>query len=178
MYFRTRFNFAGDAAHSLLRVEALVDDGAVFYLNGVELSRLGMPAGPVAFGTLAARTIVSAGFETLELSGARLIQGENMLAVEVHQDSLSSPDLTFGLRLSAIVPDMAAPRRQAAIEAPRMAFNVAAGDLAVWWTPTGGLLQAASEPVGPWSVISPSHPPSRHTEPANGAHRFFRVFVP
>ncbi len=178
MYFRTRFNFTGAAAHSVLRVEALVDDGAVFYLNGVELSRVGMPAGAVSYSTLAGRTVVNAGYETLEMSGAGLLQGENVLAVEVHQDSPISPDLTFGLRLTAIVPDNVAQRRQALIEAPRMAFNLAAGDVAVSWTPTSGLLQASSEAIGPWSVISPSHPPSRHAEPANRARRFFRVFVP
>ena len=178
MYFRKRFNFTGDAAHAVLRVEALLDDGAVIYLNGLELARVGMPAGAVSYSTLAARTVVNAAYETLELSGAGLLQGENVLAVEVHQDSPISPDLTFGLLLTVIVPDPIVARRQAGIEVPRMAFNVAAGDVALSWTPTSGLLQAASEAIGPWSVISPSHPPSRHTEPATGARRFFRVLAP
>jgi hypothetical protein len=178
MYFRTKFNFSGDAAHTVLHLQALVDDGAVFYLNGVELCRVGMPGGPVAYTTFAARTVINATNETFDLSGAGLLQGENVLAVEVHQDGPTSPDLTFALRLDAIVPEIIAPRRQALIEAPRMAFNVAAGDVAISWTPAGGLLQAASEPIGPWSVVSPSHPPDRHSERANVARRFFRVLVP
>ena len=86
-----------------------------------------MPAGSVNYTTLAARTVLNAGYEIMELSGAGLLQGENVLAVEVHQDSSISPDLTFGLRLSAVVPELIAPRRQAAIEIPRMAVKIAAG---------------------------------------------------
>src|SRR5262245_33050679 len=45
-YFRTRFNFTGNPAGLTLRATAYVDDGAVFYLNGTELHRVRLPAGP------------------------------------------------------------------------------------------------------------------------------------
>ena len=39
IYFRTRFTFAGDAACSILCLQTIVNDGAVFYLDGVEKVR-------------------------------------------------------------------------------------------------------------------------------------------
>jgi hypothetical protein len=44
-YFRTRFVFTGDAGRVQLLLRPLVDDGAVGYLNGVEVFRMNMPAG-------------------------------------------------------------------------------------------------------------------------------------
>lgn len=109
VYFRTRFQFQGNPAHSLLRLTMLVDDAAVFYLNGAELLRPGMPSGPITRSTFADRTVGNPHFETFEVLALGLIEGENVLAVEVHQDSLTSPDLTFGLRLQGIVPALPPP---------------------------------------------------------------------
>ena len=57
-YFRTSFTYSGDAAadHELqLRLHA--DDGAVIYLNGIEIHRDNMPEGNIDYATLATRNI-------------------------------------------------------------------------------------------------------------------------
>jgi hypothetical protein len=46
-YFHHRFQFLGDPARAELRLRTVVDDGAVFYLNGVELTPLSPPSAPV-----------------------------------------------------------------------------------------------------------------------------------
>ena len=46
-----------------MNLTALVDDGAVIYLNGEEVRRIGMPDGPIQFGTFANRTVNNADFE-------------------------------------------------------------------------------------------------------------------
>ncbi|MEY2407380.1 MAG: trimeric autotransporter adhesin [Verrucomicrobiota bacterium] len=165
-YFRTHFQFYGDAAHSLLALEALVDDGAIFYLNGSELTRLGMPFSPVFNATLANRTIGNPAFESLSLSGAGLIQGDNVLAVEVHQDGLSSPDLTFGARISVVMPDVG------------LGATVSGANIQLFWMPPMGTLQSADEVGGPWSNLSPSDPPNRHSEAITGLRKFYRVITP
>ena len=167
-YFRTRFNFSGDAAHSVLSLTAVIDDAAVFYLNGTELARVGMPDGPLTYATLANRTVGNAGPEFLTLAPRGLVQGENVLAVEVHQDSLFSADLTFGLSVGAIVPSLVA--------APQLSSSLAGGNITISWEPAVGQLQSATEVGGPWSDVTPSQPP--YTEPATGARKFFRVAVP
>jgi hypothetical protein len=85
-YFRTSFNFSGATSNVTLDVRAVVDDGAVFYLNGVEIHRQNMPAGPVTYATSALGPIADADFaNTVIVPADSLAQGVNVLAVEVHQ---------------------------------------------------------------------------------------------
>lgn len=105
-YFRTTFTLDKDPADVALQLSAYIDDGAVFYLNGVEVLRLGMDAAPaaIAFDTLAARTISVASLEgPFSIPTGSLVNGENVLAVEVHQGSAGSSDIVFGLELGATV---------------------------------------------------------------------------
>ncbi len=107
-YFRTRFNFNGSLAGAALQFSDLVDDGAVFYLNGQEVYRLRVPAGPVNYNTLAAPGIGDAAYEGPYLAPASaLVQGENVLAVEVHQQNLTSSDVVFGMTLDVVYSTVA-----------------------------------------------------------------------
>jgi hypothetical protein len=101
-YFRTRFMFSGDTNNLLLALNPLIDDGAVFYLNGVEVHRLNMPATNILYGTLATLNVgVPAFTGPVFLSLTNLAQGVNTLAVELHQVHPSSPDVFFGTELLA-----------------------------------------------------------------------------
>lgn len=99
-YFRTKFDFTGSAAGVGLKLFTILDDGAIFYLNGQELFRQNMPLGVVSYNTFA-----SPGVGDATLTGpfivpaAALVQGENTLAVEVHQQNGTSSDVVFGLSL-------------------------------------------------------------------------------
>lgn len=102
-YFRTTFDFAGNPATVALNLRTVIDDAAVFHLNGQELYRLGMNPGEVVYDTPAGRTIGDAVLEgPFELSGDLLVPGENVLAVEVHQHGLGSTDLVMGCALELI----------------------------------------------------------------------------
>lgn len=85
-YFRRSFNFSGATSNVTLDVRAVVDDGAVFYLNGVEIHRQNMPAGPITYATSAVSPVGNADFaNTIVVPASRLVPGANVLAVEVHQ---------------------------------------------------------------------------------------------
>ncbi len=85
-YFRTAFNFSGATSNLSFSLRSVVDDGAVFYLNGVEIYRLNMPAGAVDYGTSASGPVGDAGYVgPITLPASALVQGVNVLAVEVHQ---------------------------------------------------------------------------------------------
>ncbi len=87
-----------------MRLTSVVDDGAVVYLNGQEVLRLGMPEGDIQYATLANRDVDEADFEgAFTISSQLLRPGENVLAVEVHQTRLDSTDIVFGLVLDARV---------------------------------------------------------------------------
>jgi hypothetical protein len=101
-YFRHRFQFLGDPARAELHLRTVVDDGAVFYLNGVELHRLRMDD-PVGHGVFANDNVGDANYEgPFTLSADGLLVGGNVLAVEVHQDDVGSSDIVFGLELEAV----------------------------------------------------------------------------
>lgn len=102
-YFRSSFTFNGNPAATTLTANLVIDDGAVVYLNGVEVLRMGMPPGPISYNTLAGRTITTAAYEgPFNLPADALIQGVNVIAVEVHQASSGSSDIVFGMTLDAV----------------------------------------------------------------------------
>lgn len=101
-YFRTHFQYHTNTEDRALQLSLMVDDGAVVYLNGREIWRVGMPEGEVQAATWASRTTGEAALEgpwTVEES--LLVAGGNLLAVEVHQANASSSDVVFGLSLES-----------------------------------------------------------------------------
>ncbi len=102
-YFRRHFQFTGNPANAVLKLTGLIDDGAVFRLNGQEIGRVRMPAGAVSYNTPASSTVGTAMVETFLLAAGSALQvGDNVIAVEVHQASLTSSDVTFGLALCVL----------------------------------------------------------------------------
>jgi tetratricopeptide (TPR) repeat protein len=77
------------------------DDGFVLYLNGTEVARRSMPAGPVSYATFATNHEGGA-YEVVDLSGSigLLVGGTNVLAAEVHQATAGSTDLAWDMDLS------------------------------------------------------------------------------
>jgi hypothetical protein len=78
-----------------------VDDGAAYYLNGVKVGALRMPAS-FTYSTLASDQANEGAAEILSLPAGSLVTGDNVMAVEVHQTASSSSDDVFGMQLSAI----------------------------------------------------------------------------
>jgi hypothetical protein len=125
-YFRTQFLFEGDPTETVLLLRALADDGAVFYLNGLELLRLNMPEGVVAAGTRALTNVSNAvHINSGPLSTHALVAGTNTLAVEVHQSASDGRDVLFAAEL---VAEIGVPRQ------PSISFNeIAAAAAAPFW---------------------------------------------
>lgn len=95
-YFRTHFSYDGSVTNPFLMISNVVDDGAIFYLNGQEFGRVLMAGGPVSNSDLAITGSEEGLFTILERRATNLVVGDNLLAVEVHQQALSSSDLVFG----------------------------------------------------------------------------------
>ncbi len=101
-YFRKKFVVSNPASFSGLLLRLIRDDGAVIYLNGTEVLRTNMPAGPLVYNSLALTAIGGADETTpldVLLTAANLVPGTNTIAVEMHQDSVTSSDLGFDLAL-------------------------------------------------------------------------------
>ncbi len=81
-----------------LELNIAADDGAVIYINGVEAGRDNMPSTAIS-NTTRASSGRSGGAENelrvFSLNAALLHTGTNTIAVEIHQDTPTSSDLTF-----------------------------------------------------------------------------------
>jgi len=89
-----------------------VDDGAVVYLNGIEIWRQNMPAAPatISFGTFALSGVTGSGEEAwneFSISADKLQIGQNLIAIEVHQIDPTSSDISFDFELSGTIYGMA-----------------------------------------------------------------------
>ncbi|HKQ36890.1 MAG TPA: lamin tail domain-containing protein [Verrucomicrobiae bacterium] len=92
-YFRKSFTYAGDG-NVALRLNTLIDDGAIFYLNGQELYRFNMNGTPT--------NVANPAFSgQIAVPASMLISGDNVLAVEVHQATGDTSDILFDAELVA-----------------------------------------------------------------------------
>src|SRR5262249_30221255 len=104
-YFRRWFSFPTPGVVAELVFQLARDDGAVVYLNRVEVFRDNMPGGQVDAGTFALTSVNTPDettyfTTTLPSSGSGLVTGSNLVAVELHQSAPSDPDGGFDLALS------------------------------------------------------------------------------
>jgi len=101
-YFRRRFFFPAATNGAVLRLRHVIDDGALFYLNGQHFWRYNMPSN-VLFTTYA---IVGPPDPVpisppAYISPSNLLAGENVLAIEVHQSGSTSSDLVMAAELTS-----------------------------------------------------------------------------
>ncbi len=100
VYLRHSFTLQDASIYSNIDVGITYDDGAVIYLNGVEIWRVNMPAGAISYTTNAASVSTDNAFASSNFT-SNLIDGINVLSVEVHQVSSTSSDLSFDCNLTA-----------------------------------------------------------------------------
>ncbi|NUU60761.1 S-layer homology domain-containing protein [Paenibacillus agri] len=108
-YFRTNLNVntAQLGAYNRIMGSFGFDDGVILYLNGTEIYREGMPAGPVNYltkSTLNNGNPNTAKVDLTEIIKANLQNGNNVLSAEVHQGRGSSSDLYWAMSLIAYPP--------------------------------------------------------------------------
>ena len=105
-YFETEFDVTDQQKRdtTLLELAHQIDDGAIFYLNGIEIERYQVDDEPITSSSLSSDTVGDAAVVTTVLPPsaiAALQAGTNRLSVEVHQTSAGSSDIVMGLQLTA-----------------------------------------------------------------------------
>ncbi len=104
-WFRHGFQVGDTATAGPLTVGLRRDAGGVVYLNGEEVLRANMPEGPIEPTTLAndaVEGIYELKYFREEVDPALLLEGENVVAVELHRASPAGDDLTFDLWLGDV----------------------------------------------------------------------------
>lgn len=111
-YFRLTFSASDVSTFTSLNLGVLRDDGIIVYLNGTEIARSNMPAGTVDYQTFAA-DVVGGGDESIfypfAIPTSALVEGNNTLAVELHQINAGSSDASFDLTLTGVKTTSANP---------------------------------------------------------------------
>jgi hypothetical protein len=101
-YFRKQFSVENASSITRLTLKLLVDDGAAVFLNGAPVVYFGLAtnANYLMLATAQSDNLEDAWF-SFAIEPSTLTNGVNTLAVEVHQASPSSSDLSFDLQLIA-----------------------------------------------------------------------------
>lgn len=147
-YFRLKFMVTNVMFLTNPVVRLLRDDGGVVYLNGVEIDRDNMPTGTISYSTLAPQTASEEAelslFYPASFPMARLHNGTNTLAVEIHQNTTGSTDLSFDLELIASIIE-----QKPVLQCTR----TSASCMTISWTDPDAVLEEASNVLGPWQEV-------------------------
>ena len=144
-YFRHEFYIEDPTDFATLTLGLMRDDGAIVYLNGREIARENMPASGVIYTTRALATVDNAAeseFFESSINPTFLQPGTNLIAVELHQSSSTSSDISFDLFLNAL----------AVTNLPRGVFITSPGNSTVI-APTN-VLFSANASAGPTGSIT------------------------
>jgi uncharacterized repeat protein (TIGR01451 family) len=102
--FRKVVNIPNPASFLNFKMQIEYDDGYVVYVNGVEISRGNMPTGAITNASLAPDAIEDA-VSTVFIPSSAFVAGNNTIAVEIHQASKTSSDISFNMKLEGSFDD-------------------------------------------------------------------------
>jgi hypothetical protein len=172
-YFRQHVPLAVGVTNPAFVFRHVIDDGAVLYFNGSEFHRFNMPTSQVTYQTLANVFVPDASYSGPYTANiASFIGGDNVLAAEVHQNGLTSSDITFGAEFNIMAPSILLP----VVIPPRLSVRSVSGGLQISWQGNGYTLQSATELRGAatvWTSVSNQTNPNFQTTPTNA--QFFRL---
>lgn len=109
------------------------DDGIVVYINGVEALRDNMPGGTITASTTASSTIAGldeATFNEATIPASSFQVGDNRIAVEIHQRSAGSSDVSFDMAMYA---DIAADTTPPSVPQNLQATDILPDSVTLTW---------------------------------------------
>ncbi|HUS36909.1 MAG TPA: hypothetical protein VM680_16310, partial [Verrucomicrobiae bacterium] len=164
-YFRKTFSIVDPSAISELQMRLLRDDAGVVYLNGKEVFRSpNLPAAPAVISyTTPANATGENTIDNATLSASPLRAAENVLAVEIHQESITSSDVSFDFELYAVAPQP--------LELGLARFGT---DHLLYWDDQVARLESTDVLTAQtsWSPVDSGSP---YTIPTDGSMRFYRL---
>ena len=170
-YFRKKFTILDPSKVASLTFHIRRDDAAVVWLNNDSIPTLVSADGtfnpPYSYDatTIAANNVPNstntASYLTASIPVAKLVAGENVLAIQLHQTSLTSSDIVLDCDLLATF--------NAALE---LGFGKAGGQPVLYWFDGGAVLEATTD-VSVWTPLPAG--PSPYPFNTNIPREFFRL---
>lgn len=161
-YFRKDVTLPSLAAGTTFAINHLIDDGAIFYLDGVEIGRFNMTNTPPVLYADKSASAIEAAFGSIAFTAT---PGAHTLAVEVHQGgATTSTDVLFGVQVIALP-----------IASPAITINHEGTNAVVNWTAdTSWELIGSATVDGPYAPVA-GNPTRLFTAPATQAQQFYRL---
>ncbi len=172
-YFRHAFTVADPTAYAGLSYWLLRDDAGVVYLNGTEIFRSpNLPAAPatITYATTSGSPNGENTVDTGTTNRNALRAGNNVVAVEIHQQSATSSDLSFDFGLVGLGAPATVPQN--------LQFGDFDGRLTIAWGDAAFILEQTDELRATGTVWIPVGPGSPATVDANTPRKFFRLRKP
>ena len=169
-YFRKPVVVSAPSNFSGVRMRLLRDDAGVVHINGSEVFRSSnLPASPAVINYLTrASSTGENSIDSATLNASFFNSGTNMVAVEIHQESITSSDVSFDFELIGNL----------ASGPPRLNVQRFGSDLVLYWFDPAYVLEASSDPApgGGWAVVPNAASPVTVTPSL--PQRFFRLKKP
>lgn len=103
-YFRKYITIEDTSLFNSLDIEAVRDDGIIVYINNVEVWRNNLPTSEtISFNDEAESAIAGddeSAWNSRSVSVEPLVNGVNVISVEIHQSGSSSSDISFNFKLT------------------------------------------------------------------------------
>jgi len=103
-YLRKHFNISDVTTIASLTGSLLADDGVIIYINGVEVHRQNIDPGTITATDTASGAVGGDNendYNSFNMDTSSLINGDNVISVEIHQVNSGSSDLGFDLSLTS-----------------------------------------------------------------------------
>ncbi len=165
-YFRKSVTLPALAVGTSYAISHVTDDGAVFYLNGAEIGRVNMPAGAVAYATLATVASTEGVVAVLPIAATA---GAHTIAVEVHQSANNSSDIVFGAQVIVV------PNASPALTISQNSTNA----LVNWNSDSNWQLVGSTNVAGPYAPVAGNPFRSYSTPKTTPVREFYKLnYVP
>jgi hypothetical protein len=166
-YFRKTIQIVDPAQFGSLSLRLLRDDAGIVYFNGTEVYRSpNMPAGAIAYNQYTGGTAPPDNtIDTTNIvnTAGLLAPGANLVAVEIHQQSAGSSDVSFDLELTGV-------------SQPVLYFARFGNDLVLYWGDPAFHLESSDNLPGNWAPVNGAVSPV--TIQPVAAKRFYRLKNP
>jgi len=126
-YFRHTFVVPADVTFTNLVLRLAQEHGSVVWLNGQELWRTNLPAGPIAYTNLALVKPANLDspyiFNPVTVDVSKLSPGTNVIAVELHQFSATFPVIGFDMELIGTGTQITVPALSLTMSGTNLVFS-------------------------------------------------------
>jgi len=160
-YFRKTVTLPPLPAGMSYALNHIIDDGAVFYVDGAEIGRFNMPAGAVNYLTVATVASTEGVLLPLRLAASA---GSHTIAVSVHQSVNTSSDIVFGAQIVTV------PTVSPALTVAQNGTNT----LVSWTADSSWALVGSTNVAGPYTAVGGA-PFRTLTTPSAQPAQFYRL---